>query len=395
MMNLKKHTVVYFIGFLLLSSFAFAQKRIIYDDFAPKGEYSVCAWDRAELYSDPGTNSDIISSIHFSEEVMHLGREAFVRSGENSNYIWVETEDGREGWVNDKFFVTGGGNVVLLKDKAIFEKPSTPNSISRYSFESGELAILTEFANGWVKLTGKQKRKMGWVEGYDAISTEDYDIETAALIDKALANERVEDRREELRTIRDGRSFISPQMREVVDKKLDQSYRAPKKQVTYPDEGDIYVDERDYRADGEDAFSNKGRGFDEGMDRGNYDRGNYDYGRGNVTRSQQGSYITEREVIDMKTGESYIRVEETGTIQPVKAKNPKNIYYAYHKYLPKGTIVLLEVPGTGSFVPLEIIAPLKSTNKHMIGLGPEVIKAVYGETQAKNISSASISYPKY
>lgn len=387
-MNLKKHTVVLFIGFLLLSSLAFAQKRIIYDDFAPKGEFSVCAWDRAELHSDPGTNADVVSSIYFSEEVMHLGREAFVRSGENSNYIWVETEDGKEGWVNDKYFVTGGGNVVLLKDKAIFAKPSTPNSISKYRFDSGELAILTEFANGWVKLTGKKKRKMGWVEGYDAISTEDYDIETAALIDKALANERIEDRREELRTIRDGRSFISPQMREVVDMKLDQSYRAPKKQVAYNDEGDIYIDDKDYRAEGEDAFSQNGGGFDEGMDRGNSSRGN-------VTRSQQGSYISEREVVDMKTGESYIRVEETGTIQPVKAKNPKNIYYAYHKYLPKGTIVLLEVPGTSSYVPLEVIAPLKSTNKHMIGLGPEVIKAVYGETQAKNISSASISYPKY
>ena len=301
----------------------------------------------------------------------------------------MQTKDGKEGWVNDKYFVTGGGNVVLLKDKAIFKKPSTPNSISKYGFQSGELAILTEFANGWVKLTGKKKRKMGWVEGYDAISTEDYDIETAALIDKALANERVEDRREELRIIRDGRSFISPQMREIVDKKLDQSYRSPKKQYTDNGEGDIYIDDRDFRSGGEDAFSEKGDNFDEGMDRGY--NGN---GRGSVTRSQQGTYISEREVVDMQTGESYIRVEETGTIQPVKAKNPKNIYYAYHKYLPKGTIVLLEVPGTKSFVPLEIIAPLKSSNKHMIGLGPEVIKAVYGVVKAKEVQSVSISYPK-
>lgn len=380
-MNLKKHTVVLFIGFLLLSSFAFAQKRIIYDDFAPKGEYSVCAWDRASLHADPGTSSDVISSIHFSEEVMHLGREAFVR-GENNNYVWVETEAGKEGWINDAHFVTGGGNVVLLKNKSIFEKPSTPNSISNVSFEAGELAILTEFANGWVRLTGKKKRKMGWVEGYDAISTRDYDIETAALIDKALASERVEDRRTGLRTIRDGRSFISPQMREVVDRKLDQSYQTPRKRNNNDGEGDIYFDDRDYRAEGEDAFADNGGGFSEGT-------------RGNVTRSQEGYFISEREVVDMNTGESYIRVEERGTIQPVKAKNPKNIYYAYHKTLPKGTIVLLEVPGTNRFVKLEVIAPLKSSNKHMIGLGKEVISAVYGETQAKNISSASISYPKY
>ena len=390
-MNLKKRTSVLFIGFLALYSFTFAQKRVIYDDYAPKGDFSVCAWDRAQLYADPGNSSDVISTIHFSEEVMHLGREAFVRGGENSNYIWVETEDGRKGWINDEYFVSGGGNVVLLKNSSIFEKPSTPNSISKRSFVAGDLAILTEFANGWVKLTGKEKKKMGWVQGYDAISTEDYDIETASLIDQALAERNVEDRRAELRRIRDGRSFLSPQMREVIDIRLEQTYRSnrPSRNNDIDDDRDYYVDEGDYFPGGEDDIAGTG---DMGRDRGQ----DFDDNSSPLDRlNRDGSYITEREVIDANTGESYIRVTETGTIQPVKAKKPRTIYYAYHKSLPVGSTVLLEVPGTKKFVKLEIIAPLKSSNKHMIGLGSEVIKAVYGETQAKNVPSATISYPKY
>lgn len=381
-MSLKKRTSVLFIGFLAFYSLTFAQKKVFYDDFAVKGEYSVCAWDRADLFDSPGRNSDVIATVHFSEEVLHLGREAFVRGGENNNYVLVETEDGREGWINDQYFVTGGGNIVLLKNTSIFEKPSTPNSISKRSFRAGELAILTEFTSGWVKLTGKEKRKMGWVQGYDAISTQDHDIEAAALIDQALAERNVDDRRDELRKIRDSRSFLSPEMRQVIEIRLEESYNTTRSNED--DEEEYYVDDNDtdYYAEGEDYFADKNENTEEFR---SDDRGTY----------QGGSYIKEREVVDSNTGESYIRITETGTIQPVEAKNPRNIYYAYHKYLPKGSYVLLEVPGTKKFVKLEIIASLKQSNKHMIGLGAEVIKAVYGETQAKNVPSATISYPKY
>lgn len=102
----------------------------------------------------------------------------------------------------------------------------------------------------------------------------------------------------------------------------------------------------------------------------------------------------EREVVDMASGQAYIRVRETGTIQPVKAKKPASEYYAYHKSLPIGSKVLMAVPGTQMFIELEIIARLRSDNPHMIGLGGETIKAVFGEIAAKDVGSVSIEYPK-
>ncbi|MEL6132942.1 MAG: hypothetical protein AAFR59_06215, partial [Bacteroidota bacterium] len=100
--------------------------------------------------------------------------------------------------------------------------------------------------------------------------------------------------------------------------------------------------------------------------------------------------------IDLETNETVQIVRETGTIQPVKAKNPPNIYYAYHKTLPKGTKIRLEVPGASGkykWVELTVIDRLRSDNPNVVGLGKEVIQKVFKESQAKNVAAATILYP--
>ena len=59
-----------------------------------------------------------------------------------------------------------------------------------------------------------------------------------------------------------------------------------------------------------------------------------------------------------------------------------------------GESILLEVPGTGSFVQLEVIAKLRGDNPNVVGLGGEVIKKVFGQTTAKAIGRATIIYPE-
>ena len=389
-MIVKKLFPVLFIYCLLWSGDIFAQYSVIYEDTDPD-ETSICAWAKVDLAKSPGQHAQRIGSVYYTEEVQHLGREAFVR-GENQNYVWIKAGDGSEGWINDEYLVKGGGTVVVLSDAPVYEKLKTPHSVTPHFFRAGEIAILTEFSDGWVKLTGQEKSKMGWIEGYSNLSVEDYDIEAAALLAEAFSLDDAENRRNEIRKIRNGRSYVSDEMKRVLDQAFNRTYGNTSEDVFDPNDP-YYVDDVPFYTNdsGEDEFAKDSYPIDDLSSGGG--SFNDDLGIGSAGSSNRFGFF-EREVVDMESGQSYIRVTERGSIQPVKAKRPKSIYYAYHKSLPIGSTVLLEVPGTGKYIQLEIVARLKSNNKHMIGLGSEVIKAVYGETQAKNVPSASISYPK-
>lgn len=386
----------------LMSSTLLAQPGVYYETVEP-GAFYICAWENARVHEYPNLGSSNVGTIVFTEEVRHKGREAFVRS-ENRNYVYVETEDGTQGWVNETYLVQGGGAVVILDNAAIFAKPNTNTSITSQQFGGGEIVILSEFRDGWVRLTGQKKEKEGWVQGYDKLSAEAYDIEAATLLASALAITNTEDRVRELRELRGGRNYLSPEMQQVIDRSIAgaatpaPTYQQPTNQ---PYTGPVYYDDPNtsqpatqpntpYYASGEDAFSNASP---------------------SPTRSQVPvntatpapvapapvgnpySY-QEREVVDMASGQAYIRVRETGTIQPVKAKKPATQFYAYHKSLPIGSKVLLAVPGTEMFVELEVIARLRPDNQNMIGLGGETIKAVFGEIAAKDVGSVTIEYPR-
>lgn len=382
-----------------------AQPGVYYETVEP-GAFFICAWETVRVHEYPNLGSSNVGSIVYTEEVRHNGREAFVRS-ENRNYLYVETEDGTQGWVNEAFLVQGGGAVVILDNAAIFSKPNTNTSITNQQFTGGEIVVLSEFRDGWVRLTGKKKEKEGWVQGYDKLSAEHFDIEAATLLASALAIQNSDDRMRELRELRGGRSYLSPEMQIVIDRSIA-SASAPtptyNNQNNQPYNGPVYYDDptpsqpaqqqpsTPYYATGEDAFSNNS-GASPTRSQNNQNTS------APVMRPTTAAPVNpyayqEREVVDMASGQTYIRVRETGSIQPVKAKKPGTEFYAYHKSLPIGSKVLMAVPGTEMFIELEVIARLRSDNPHMIGLGGETIKAVFGEIAAKDVGSVSIEYPK-
>ena len=315
-----------------------AQPGVYYETVEP-GAFFICAWDNARVHEFPNLGSPNVGTIVYTEEVKHKGREAFVRA-ENRNYVFVETEDGTQGWVNESYLVQGGGSVVILDNAAIFSKPNTNTAITNQTFEAGEILILSEFRDGWVRLTGKQKQKDGWVQGYDKLSAEEYDIEAATLLASALAIENTQDKLRDLRELRGGRSYLSPDMQIVMDRSIAAaSSPAPTRPNTAPAtpyNGPIYYDEptTPYYATGEDAISNSNP----------TNTGNTSYYPAPInsqpaytpptfptqsapvmrpTTAPTNAYAyQEREVVDMATGISYLRVKETGSIQPVKAKAP-------------------------------------------------------------------------
>jgi len=110
--------------------------------------------------------------------------------------------------------------------------------------------------------------------------------------------------------------------------------------------------------------------------------------------NQPGVYT--QQVYDANNDEYFTLVIERGGVQPVKASNPDDIYYVYHKTVPKGNRILLEVPGaTGDarYLPLTVVARLRANNPNVVGLGPEVIRKVFGVERASEIPMVTISYP--
>lgn len=384
-MSLKQLNVALFIFLFALGNVSIAQQGIYYED-TYAGDVSVCAWNSISLHEYPGRNTARVGKILFTEELEHLGREAFVR-GENHNYIFVRTGDGNEGWVNENLLVKNGGVVTLVEDAPVYTKLKTSSSRTDKVFSAGEIVIMSDFKDGWVYLTSKEKKKSGWVKGYEAISAESSDIEIASLMADALALKDAGERKEALTKIGATRGFLSSDMALVVKKAIADQDRKQTRTLTEGEEFLTRTKTEDYQdyLGGEDIF------IDDGISMGDSRGSNVQ----KVSDQQNGynSYKVEK-VVDMNTGLTVERVIETGTIQPVKAKKPKSIYYAYHKELPIGSKVLLAIPGNRGFVQLEIVAKLKSTNPNMIGLGTEVLKAVYGESEAKKVPYATIAYPR-
>jgi hypothetical protein len=387
---LKTRTALLAAGLAAASLAAHAQE---FASVSTPGESYVCAWSSISLLENPGRYNRSVGTVVFTEEVKSLGEKRFVQE-ENTVFVRVETRDGKTGWVNEQLLVKHGGPVVLLNQAPVYAKPQVNAAATGQQFAAGEIAILTDFRKDWVYLVGKKKEKSGWVQGYDNLSVEQGDLEIAAMMAKAMETQDAAARRTALERIGSMRGFLNSSMAQVVKDAIEETYAyAPQlspgeEYLRYPSTpaapqqpagslSDLQTPARPQPARPQPAAA-------------------VPAAPAAAARMQPAPYyrVSEQEVVDMATGKSFIRITETGTIQPVKAKNAKNIYYAYHKSLPIGSKVLLETPGKQGYIQLEVIARLRPDNPAMIGLGPEVIQKVFGEVSAKAVPSATILYPK-
>ncbi len=318
----------------------------------------VCAWPKVGLRDTPGERGQYVQTIYFGEQVRLYGNN--LRRASGKNYIQVETNTGRVGWVDQYYFISEGGLVTLLKNKTIYEAPS-PVTATSGEFKAGDLLILSDYQDGnWVELVSEGRRKIGWVKGIDEVSFSAIDIEFAKLYQDAIRMGTETQRLRELEKIRRmpdiARSGLEPI---ITFAALEYSSPGREAVITDPNTDEIIY---------------------------------YDDGSGEVRggETKQAEVVVEK-VIDMETGRYYNRVTETGMIAEVNGpKKPKSIYWAYHKTRPVGSKILLHVP-EGGYLQLEVVARLRKDNPASIGLGKQVLEAIYGTRHAK---WADFSYPQ-
>lgn len=369
---MKTNASIFLLCLLLWGEWAFAQRDIVYSYSIPIADaVTVSAWSEVPLHDQPGSNARRIAYIYYGEGVEKVGDEAFVMY-EKRNFFKVRTKDGKVGWVDQEWFVEDGGIVVALERARIYKKPSTITTITDDYFEPGELVIFKDWQGDWVELVGKERRKSGWIKGTHLVSINETDIEVAKDIEEALADASASNRKYKLERIRQMRDGLSPDMEEVLDFQiLNSRYYAGGNDTGLPPVTNQPIDPVYDYPPATPSPSGPTAGAD---------------------TETAGSNMVVREVVDMDTGKSYQRVTESGGAYEVLGpKKPKNIYWAYHKTRPIGSKVLIHVPEDGGYIQVEVVNRLRKDNANVIGLGKDLLMAVYGTRYPTEIV---ISYPR-
>ena len=320
----------------------------------------ICAWERAELRAEPNVKTPATTMIYFGELVENLDRKSYV-AAERANYVKVKVADGNVGWVNEAFFVEGGELATVLNQSRIYLRPNTISTATMDHFEPGEVVIYSPNSGSWAFLESKNKQKKGWIKNRDDISFEGDDIEIATLYQLIINDSNMADRKKKLRQL----SEMARENQSVLESVINQSL------VNLSDEPGQIQKTRNLKG-GEDDFladiSNDVRNKKESENNSGNSSFSYDFQ-------------------DPVTGKWYRSEIETGSIYLVEGpSNPTSVYYAYHKDLPLGSKVLLQIPSNPGFVELEVVNRLRQNNPAVIGLSSDCIKAIFGQNTPKKVT---------
>ena len=360
-----------------------------------------CVWPQIRLLDSPSKIAKQMATIYYGEKVEYLGKRDFIEA-ENRNYVQVKLFDGKEGWVNEYLFTRNGELAVMMGQGRIYLRPRTVSTITDEFFEPGELVVKGNAVNGWVEITGKEKKKYGWIKESGIISQGEEDLKMAALLDHALSEQDKDKRMAKLANFEKEAKASSSSFYKVIS-----GGEVPNSLAKNSETGVAESTKTSEAAPEEEneallAYSYRSRGLEsEGWD-GSLDalKTEQEQAKEVSTPAKQPdakqsakaipASIQREELIDPQTKEKFIHVTETGSIYEVAIPAGMNtIYVAYHKTLPKGSRIQLQFPDNSGYVELEVIGKLKSERPQIIGLPRECVQVVYGTPTTE---SATIHY---
>lgn len=184
---------------------------------------AVCLWEGVGLRGEPGMNKNIeyITTILLGEQVMMLGEEVYVEK-EKRSYIKVRLSDGQEGWVYQYLFGINARLGAVNQTTNIFRRPD-PMMLKAQKFEQGEILAILEEKDGWLKVAGRQKRKVGWIQQQKHISVNQKDVEVAVLYQKALLEKSVKNKINLLNAIIENDAYSDSDFIKLVQEDLNKS----------------------------------------------------------------------------------------------------------------------------------------------------------------------------
>ncbi|MEZ4827651.1 MAG: SH3 domain-containing protein [Bacteroidia bacterium] len=190
-------------------------------DLKSRNNLAICLWSPAGLREKPGmgNNNKYLASINFGEIVTLTGNTEEVTS-EKRNYIEMSLSDGKTGWSYDHLFAISAERGVAIEDIDIYKRPDL-TTFGNEKFSRGEIvAIIASDKPGWSEAFGKEKKKAGWIQNSDKVSTDEVDVTVAILIDRALEEKTPETQKEALLALTENNTFKQSSLISMADEAL-------------------------------------------------------------------------------------------------------------------------------------------------------------------------------
>ena len=353
-----------FIALFCIFSLFLSYETLAQDRGEGFGEVAVCVYPVAGMRLQAGKNAQYVEPIKYGQEVKLLGDTAYVPS-EARVYMRVQSKSGKIGWVHRFLFEMHANQVVVTRTSQIYGSPGAVTTITTAEFEAGELAAMSDFQEDWILLVGKKKQKKGWIKrsgGVEPISVSGTDIAIAALMEAALENPDVTGQITGLEAIQQQAGFNKSPLKSVVINKIESLVMQENQQAANPD-------------------YNQRVSSSSSMDNAQPTETTSVLGSaGQRVMASSNPNKAEESVYDSNTGQNYRKVTERGSVYVVKGPaNANSVFFAYHKDLPKGAKILINVPDNAGFVELEVINKLSQNRPQVIGLSQACLEAIYGE----------------
>ena len=164
--------------FLLGSVIVFGKEGKV--DYSKNGVCIVPASIRAEA----NQSGKWLSSLSVGETVTLLSAPRKDPKDPKIEYVKVKLSDGTEGYVSTWCLIQGAYVAVVHRTARIYKRPDLLSD-SNTSFEMLNIVAIDEEKGTWVRATGENRTKSGWIERV-ATRKEKEDIVTAVLLNKAL-----------------------------------------------------------------------------------------------------------------------------------------------------------------------------------------------------------------
>ena|GEM_PF-3171683 len=320
------------------------------------GRSAICLWKAVSLRESPGRSTKRTGAIVYNWETFVLtGKtgEAIDDDQRKRTYWEVKTIDNKVGWIHSYLCALDGQVGGVTTRGQIYKRPNAFATITEQFFEAGEIVVMSEPVGNWVYLVGFERKKIGWVEGVNKITKDHSVIKDMVLHPDKYATVSMPN------TTPPYTPPTKPQTAPQTAPQQTQPHTQP--HTTKP--------EQPFPANPASSGIK-----DEVVDI------NFPV---NSINSSTAPYIDK--VIDVNTQKPYWRVMEIGNAYEIRSTQPSNIFIAYHKSLPIGTKIFLDIPDNSGFVQVNVVGQLREDNANVIGLTKDCLYAIFGDSNPKEV----------
>ena len=217
----------------------------------PRDKVAICVWEVAGLRAEPGKHSltadkknNYLLGIIYGEEVEMLGEEKEMKD-EGRTYMKVRLKDGEEGWVHDYLFEKNAKLAAVSGAMELYRRPDMM-TLKDDKLLPGEIVVTMEQQGEWLHISGREKKKKGWIRiGSDGLTFQTRDVKLALLYYKALQEKTADARNEKLNSILKDKYFSESVLLELIENTVKNGIAEDTKRemnsITSPKSRELYI----------------------------------------------------------------------------------------------------------------------------------------------------------